>query len=95
MFYPAFSLVTGKDCEELMTVRGKGGVCEIDETIVGFGVADLKENNKWALFIDTVYEGQGIGMKLHQMMMDWYFSQTKTTIWLGTAPGKGQRNFMN
>ncbi|MFC7773449.1 GNAT family N-acetyltransferase [Flavobacterium sp. GCM10027622] len=78
-------LVTNHDCEEFMFERGKGWVCEIDQTIVGFAIADLKENNIWALFLDPKYEKQGIGRKLHQMMMDWYFSQTNEKVWLGTA----------
>jgi len=43
-------LVTDKDGEEFITVRGKGWVCEFEEQIVGFAIVDLKENNIWALF---------------------------------------------
>ena len=78
-------LVTNKDCEEFMFKRGKGWVCEIDNEIVGFAIADLKENNIWALFLDPKFEKKGIGQKLHQMMMDWYFNQTNEKVWLGTA----------
>jgi GNAT superfamily N-acetyltransferase len=80
------SLVTDKDCEEFLTVRGKGWVCEIDNKIVGFAIADLKDNNIWALFLDPEYEKKGIGRNLHERMLDWYFSQTKKTVWLGTSP---------
>lgn len=79
------NLVTDQDCEEFMTVRGKGWVCEIDNTVVGFAIADLKENNIWALFLDPEFEGKGIGQKLHKIMLDWYFIQTKNKVWLGTA----------
>lgn len=78
-------LVTDKDCEEFMTVRGKGWVCEIDNTVVGFSIVDLQENNIWALFIDPNFEGRGIGRQLHKRMLDWYFSKTKQKAWLGTA----------
>ena len=79
------NLVTDKDCEEFISVRGKGWVCEIDQQIVGFAIADLKENNIWALFVDPKYERKGIGQKLHRKMLDWYFTQTKEKVWLGTA----------
>jgi len=79
------NLVTDDDCREFMTVRGKGWVCEIDNQIVGFAIADLKENNIWALFLDPEFEKKGIGRQLHKMMLDWYFAQTKSTVWLGTA----------
>jgi GNAT superfamily N-acetyltransferase len=80
------ALVTDADCEEYITNRGKGWVCEVDNKIVGFSIADLKENNIWALFVDPAYEGKGIGRRLHQLMLDWYFSQTQQKVWLGTSP---------
>lgn len=78
-------LVTDKDCEEFITRKGKGWVCEIDKRIVGFAIVDLKENNIWALFIESSFEKKGIGRKLHKIMLDWYFSQTHVNVWLGTA----------
>ena len=72
------NLVTDEDCKEFITVRGKGWVCEIDNRIVGFAIADLKDNNIWALFLDPVFEKRGIGQQLHKIMLDWYFEQTKS-----------------
>jgi GNAT superfamily N-acetyltransferase len=79
------SLVTDEDCEAFITVRGKGWVCETDNQIVGFAIADLKEHNIWALFLHPDFERKGIGRILHRTMLDWYFSQTDKTVWLGTA----------
>ena len=87
------ALVPDKDVEEYMTNRGKGWVCEIDNTVVGFAIADLVDNNVWALFIHPDFEAKGIGKKLHQLMMDWYFVQTKETIWLGTDPNSRASQF--
>ena len=78
-------LVTDKDCEEFMFERGKGWVCEINNTIIGFAIADLKDDNIWALFLHPDYEKQGIGKTLHQMMLDWYFKQGKEKVWLSTG----------
>lgn len=79
-------LVTNKDCEEFITVRGKGWVCEADSKVAGFSIADLKENNIWALFVRPDVEGRGIGRLLHDIMLDWCFTQTKKNLWLGTSP---------
>ncbi len=79
-------LITAADYEEFITQRGKGWVCELNGTITGFAIVDLKENNVWALFVDPAYENKGIGKELHRLMLDWYFSQGKESIWLGTAP---------
>jgi GNAT superfamily N-acetyltransferase len=87
------NLVPDKDVEEFMMVRGKGWVCEIEDKIVGFAIADLKEDNIWALFILPEVEGKGIGKKLHQLMLDWYFAQNKTSVWLGTTPNTRAENF--
>ncbi len=87
------ALVPDKDCEEFMFVRGKGWVCEIDKQITGFAVADLKENNIWALFLLPAFEKQGIGKRLHDMMIDWYFTQTKDNVWLGTSPNTRAERF--
>jgi GNAT superfamily N-acetyltransferase len=87
------ALITDKDCEEYINVRGKGWVCEADNLIVGFAIADLKDHNIWALFIHPEFEGKGIGKKLHQLMLNWYFNQTQKTVWLSTAPGTRAEKF--
>jgi GNAT superfamily N-acetyltransferase len=79
------NLVTDKDCEIFLTIRGKGWVCEIDGKIIGFAIADLQDNNIWALFLQPEFEKKGIGKQLHKIMLDWYFTQTKHKVWLGTS----------
>jgi GNAT superfamily N-acetyltransferase len=87
------ALVPDKDVEEFINQRGKGWVCEIDGRIVGFSIADLKDDNIWALFLDPEFEGNGIGKVLHQLMLDWYFEQGKESVWLGTAPDSRAETF--
>ncbi len=87
------ALVPDSDVEDFITNRGKGWVCEIDGAVVGFAIADLKENNIWALFMHPDHEAKGIGKVLHRLMLDWYFSQTKEKVWLGTAPNSRAEKF--
>ena len=87
------ALVTDKDCEEFLMIRGKGWVCELDGSIVGFSIVDMKERNVWALFVHPDHEAKGIGKRLHDRMMNWYFDQTKEMIWLSTAPGTRAERF--
>ena len=87
------TLVSDEDCEEFINVRGKGWVCEIENKIVGFAIVDLKENNIWALFVHPDHEGKGIGKKLHDEMLNWYFAQNKNDVWLGTAPNTKAEQF--
>ena len=86
-------LVTDEDCRMYLTERGKGWVCEIENRIVGFAIADMLENNIWALFVDPKFENQGIGKQLHNIMLNWYFEQTQTPVWLGTAPNTRAEKF--
>jgi GNAT superfamily N-acetyltransferase len=85
--------VTDKDVEDYITNRGKGWVCEIDNSIVGFAIVSVTDHNVWALFILPGFEKRGIGRKLHNEMMDWYFSQTSEIIWLSTEPGTRAETF--
>jgi len=87
------SLVPDRDVEEYMTKRGKGWVCEAAGKIAGFAIVDLVGNNIWALFILPGYEAMGIGKKLHRIMLDWYFIQTREKIWLGTDPNSRAATF--
>ncbi|SDL28343.1 GNAT family N-acetyltransferase [Siphonobacter aquaeclarae] len=79
-------LVTDADCGEYLTERGRGWVCETGPRIVGFCIVDVKGHNIWALFVHPDYERRGIGRRLHDVMLDWYFELTSTPVWLGTAP---------
>lgn len=87
------ALVSDHDCEEFMTLRGKGWVAEQSGFIVGFAIADLKDRNIWALFVHPDFEMKGIGRLLHDKMLDWYFSQTTDRVWLGTAPDTRAERF--
>ena len=87
------NLVSDADCVEYITNRGKGWVYEIINLMVGFAIADLQENNIWALFILPEYEKNGIGKKLHDTMLKWYFSQTDKTFWLSTSPNTRAEKF--
>ena len=86
-------LVPDKDVEEYIIHRGKGWVCEINNRIGAFAIADLQDDNIWALFLHPDHEGKGIGKRLHDTMLDWYFDQNKNSVWLGTSPGTRAEGF--
>jgi len=87
------ALVPDSDVEDYILNRGKGWICEIDNKIVGFSIVSVTDKNVWALFIQPGYEKMGIGRRLHDEMINWYFDQTDATIWLGTAPGTRAEGF--
>lgn len=87
------NLICDNDYKNFIISRGKGWVCEVNSKIVGFAVVDLLEDNIWALFLDPKFEKKGIGRLLHKTMLDWYFSQTKNKVWLGTSPNTRAEKF--
>jgi ribosomal protein S18 acetylase RimI-like enzyme len=87
------ALVTDEDCKNYITNKGKGWVCEVNNFIIGFSIADLVDKNIWALFVHPEFERKGIGKKLHDTMLTWYFNQTKETVWLSTAPNTRAEKF--
>lgn len=87
------SLVSDDLCLNYITDRGKGWVYELKGEVVGFAIADLKENNIWALFVHPDHEHKGIGRMLHDNMVNWYFSQTIKSAWLSTVPKTRAEDF--
>ncbi len=87
------ALVPDADVEDYITRRGKGWVCEIADIIVGFSIVSIPDKNVWALFIQPGFDKRGIGKRLHEEMMNWYFAQTNETIWLSTSPGTRAEQF--
>ena len=85
--------ITRADYKEYLFKRGKGWVCEIDNIIRGFSIADVEDHNIWALFVHPRYEKMGIGKSLHRMMLEWYFNTTVEKVWLSTAPGSRAETF--
>ena len=79
--------ISDEDYVDFLTSRGKGWVAIENDEVNGFAIADLQEHNIWALFVHPDHEAKGIGLALHDQMLNWYFSQTNTTVWLSTAPG--------
>ena len=86
-------LVTTEITADYLTRRGKGWVCEIDNHITGFSIIDLIDHSVWALFVHPEHESKGIGRKLHELMLDWYFSQTDSPISLETSAGTRAEGF--
>lgn len=87
------ALVTDADVEKYINKRGRGWVCMEGRNMVGFCIADLADDNVWALFVLPGMEGKGIGSRLQQLMLDWYFSQNKTLVWLSTQQASRAERF--
>jgi len=80
------SVIRDSDYLPFIDSNGRGWVCTVNETVVGFAFVDAVHRNVWALFVHPEFENMGIGKTLHQLMLDWYFFNHTGTLWLSTAP---------
>ena len=87
------ALVTDGDVADYLSRRGRGWVCEIRDLIIGFAIVSVIDKNVWALFMQPGFENRGIGRKLHDDMMDWYFEMSNEPVWLSTSPGTRAESF--
>lgn len=87
------SVISDELCADYLRNRGKGWVCEIDQTIVGFAIIDMIAESVWALFVHPDHEAKGIGKQLQTTMLDWYFRQGKSKVILGTDPNTRAAKF--
>lgn len=87
------ALVPDADVADYICRRGKGWVSLQGDQVIGFAIVSVLDNNVWALFMDPGFDKQGIGRRLHDLMMDWYFDQTAEKVWLSTTPGTRAEKF--
>ena len=62
-------------------------VCETTLGIVGFASARRAQQDIWALFVDPLQEGCGIGGLLLDAATGWLFAHGVEAVQLGTTPG--------
>lgn len=87
------SLISDADYQAHILSKGKAWVCEMNNQITGFVMVDLIKHNVWALFVHPDHEKKGIGLQLHDTMLDWYFLQTDKPLRLGTEANTRAESF--
>lgn len=85
--------VTLASYPQMLVEHGRGWVCEVNDSLAGFAVIDLRHANVWALFVDPAHEGYGVGRALHDAMVDWFFATGRERLWLTTEPATRAQRF--
>ncbi len=65
---------------------GWAWVATVANQPVGFAVVDWQAHAVWALFVHPDYAQQGIGKRLHKVVLDAYFAANQATLSLSTDP---------
>jgi GNAT superfamily N-acetyltransferase len=87
------SVLSADDYVDAIERTGRGWIVEVANEVVAFAVGNAKTGNIWALFVDPAYEGRGYGKRLHDVMVNWLWSQGLQTLWLTTQPGSRAQGF--
>lgn len=82
---PSLTLPDDQVIEALETT-GRGWVIELDGLIVAFAIGDALTGSISALFVDPPHRGQGYGRRLHDIVVDWLWSQGHDRVWLNAEP---------
>ncbi len=85
--------ITANDIQHAILVTGRGWVAEKDNKLVGFAIGNTQTGNIWALFVDPVYEKQGIGKALFKTMVRWLSKQRFERLYLSTEPNTRAEKF--
>ena len=72
---------------------GSAWVAVAGEGIAGFAAIDGPARTVWALFVDPMAEGAGVGRALHIRMLEWAREQGIGSLSLRTAQGSRAVNF--
>ncbi len=86
------SLVTPADYRWFIAQRSLF-VWQENDVLVGFSAADARDGSIWALFVDPLYEGRGIGRVLLEHACSVLERAGFAQIWLTTAPGTRAARF--
>jgi len=87
------TVIRAEDYVREIEVTGRGWVITEEGNVVAFAVGNRETQNIWALFVDPEREGRGYGRRLHEVMVEWLFSQGVPFIWLSTDPGTRAQRF--
>jgi GNAT superfamily N-acetyltransferase len=86
---PSLTIPDDEVVEPLETT-GCGWVVEVDGVVVAFAIGDALTGSIWALFVDPPHRGHGYGRRLHDVVVEWLWSQGYERSWLETEPNELQ-----
>ena len=85
--------VQPEDYARQLAPPGLGVVAEYESGLLGFAIADVESSRIWALFVDPLFEGRGVGRRLHDALVDALFARGLTQLHLSTDPGTRAERF--
>lgn len=81
----AYQLLLGK--------AGRGWVIEERGDVIAFVICNRKNANIWALYVDPLYQRQGLGKELLGQAVDWLWQSDWDMIWLMSDNNRAAQDF--
>jgi GNAT superfamily N-acetyltransferase len=81
------------EVQRYLELLGRGWVVEVNGEVVAFAIGDATIGNIWALFVDPDHERRGYGRRLHDVMVEWLWTQGLEHLWLTTEAGTRAEGF--
>ncbi len=82
--------ITCESVEQKLKSTGKGWLCEVENKVVGFVIADKKTAEIWMICVLPGYTNQKIGTKLLNLAEHWLISSGKRHFRLTTDSDKNE-----
>ena len=76
--------ITEKSVVEKLSSSFKGWLCQFDETVVGFSMADRATGELWVIAVIPEFERKGIGNRLMALAEEWLWASGCDRAWLTT-----------
>ena len=85
--------ITEKSVIEKLSNSFKGWLCKIDQSTVGFCIADSSTGELWVIAVLPDFEGRGIGNHLMALAEDWLWACGCDRAWLTTSVNTALRAY--
>lgn len=76
--------ITEKTVIERLSSSFKGWLCQVDDSVVGFCMADRYTGELWVVAVLPEFERKGIGNGLMALAEDWLWASGCSRAWLTT-----------
>ncbi|MCD6049534.1 MAG: GCN5-related N-acetyltransferase [Verrucomicrobia bacterium] len=85
--------ITEASVTTMLSTTHRGWLCEANGEPIGFAMGDGKTGELWVIAVLPVYEGQGIGSRLLDLVETWLWSLGWQELWLWTSSDPTKRAF--
>jgi GNAT superfamily N-acetyltransferase len=76
--------ITAKTVTEKLSSSFKGWLCQFDDSVVGFCIADRGTGELWVIAVLPEFERKGIGNRLMALAEEWLWASGCNRAWLTT-----------